>query len=343
MSSFFLKTGRKIGGDAPVFIIAEIGNNHQGNEELAWQAIEAAHKAGSDAVTFQYAPIHTLVVQKMHEDPRVSFLKECEFSLDQLKAFGQKIHSLGMAFSVNVEDADTLRLMMDIQIDFIKLCSADLTNLPYITAAASTGLPIFFSTGASYLGEIETAVNAMKAAGLKDFVLYHTNSGYPTPISNANLLQMDLIHSVFGGVKGYCDHTCHIIPPVVAVSRDAKVIEKHITTSRSLQGDDWNVSLEPNEFTTMVQYIRDAEKCFGVREKQPMECEKRTREFKRKSVVSKVAIPKGTPISEDMLAYKAPGTGISPIHWKAVVSCKAKIDIPADSVMEESMLEGFQL
>lgn len=341
MNTFILPNGRQVGGDAPVFVIAEIGNNHQGQEELAWAAIEAAYQAGSDAVTFQYAPIHTLVVKAMHEDPRVSFLKECEFSVSQLKAFGDKIHQLGMAFSVNVEDVDTLELMRGIGIDFIKLCSADLTNLPYITAAAATGLPIFFSTGASYLGEIETAVNAMKSAGLKDFVLYHTNSSYPTALSDANLLQMDLLHDVFGGVKGYCDHTCHIIPPVVAVSRNAKVIEKHITTNRELKGDDWMVSLEPQEFAQMVQYIRDAELCFGVREKQPLECEKRTREFKRKSVVSKTAIAKGTRITADMLTYKAPGLGISPVRYLEVVGSIALQDIEADVVLTESMLQGL--
>ncbi|MBF0168533.1 MAG: N-acetylneuraminate synthase family protein [Alphaproteobacteria bacterium] len=330
---------RWIGDESPVFIIAEVGNNHQGRMDLALSAIDHAARAGADAVSFQYAPLHTYCTRDLYEHPNLAFLRECEFSIAQLSELAAKVHSCGMAFSINVEDAETLDLALDIGIDFIKLCSADLTNIPYIRHCAGKKRPIFFSTGAAFLGEIELAFHAMRDAGLSDYVIYHTNSAYPTPIDEANILQMDVLHEIFGGVKGYCDHTVEIIPPIVAVARGAKVIEKHITTSRALRGDDWMVSLEPDEFKTMVAYIRQAEHSLGTREKAPMPSEQGTRLFKRKSIVSKKLIPKGTVLENDLFCFKLPGTGISPVDLASLLGRRVRQDIPPDVVIERSMLE----
>jgi len=332
---------RKIGDNHPVFIIAEVGNNHQGNFELAKQSISSAYETKADAVTFQYAPLETYCIKSMYGDKRLSFLKECEFSLKQLSELRDYAKKLNLAFSINVEDKDTIDEMLNIGIDFIKLCSADLTNIPYIQYCASKDKPIFFSTGAAYLGEIENAYNAMKITGLDKYVIYHTNSGYPTDIKDANIRQMDLLNSIFGGVKGYCDHTVDIIPPIVAVARGAKVIEKHITTDRSLKGDDYMVSLEPDEFKLMVKYIRQAEASLGSKIKQPMPCEKNTREFKRKSLVSKTRIEKGTVINEKHLCCKIPGTGLSPMKINHVLGKKTKVDIPEDILLSTEMIEDW--
>ena len=336
--NFRITDNRFIGDGEPVFVIAEIGNNHQGKIELAETAIEYAHEAGADAVSFQYAPLHTYCTRDMYDHPNLTFLSECKFSLGELAELGERVHGKGMAFSVNVEDAETLDKMLELGIDFIKLCSADLTNLPYIRSCAAKGLPIFFSTGAAYMEEIERAYNAMKDAGLGEFVIYHTNSGYPTPIEEANILLKDVLHDEYGGVKGYCDHTPHIIPPVVAVSRGAKVIEKHITTDRGLKGDDWMVSLEPGEFKTMVQFIRQAELALGNSDKKPLENEQPTRTFKRKSIISKCAISKGTVLTEGHLCFKLPGTGIAPYDIHTVIGRRADVFIPPDTVIVPKML-----
>lgn len=332
----------KIGGNNPVFIIAEVGNNHQGKFELAKKSVDFAYESGADAVSFQYAPISTYCIRSMYNDERLSFLKECEFSLDKITELRDYAKKLDLAFSVNVEDSDTLDNMLDIGIDFIKLCSADLTNIPYIQYCASKKKTIFFSTGAAYLGEIETACNAMISAGLDEYVIYHTNSGYPTAIEEANIRQMDLIHTVFRGVKGYCDHTVDIIPPIVAVARGAKVIEKHITTNRDLKGDDWMVSLGPDEFKLMVKYIRQAEESLGNAIKQPIQSETGTRTFKRKSIVSKINIPKGTVLNESHFSYKVPGTGLSPLELKRIVGKKTKVDIPEDVLILPEMIENWK-
>lgn len=332
----------KIGDDSPVFVIAEVGNNHQGNFALAKKSVGFAHESGADAVSFQYAPIGSYCIKDMYDDQRLQFLNECEFSLDQIAELRDHAKTLGLAFSVNVEDRDTLDKVLDIGIDFIKLCSADLTNIPYIRYCASENKPIFFSTGASYLGEIETAYNAMISSGLDEYVLYHTNSGYPTAIEDANIRQMDLLHTVFGGIKGYCDHTVDIVPPIVAVARGARVIEKHITTSRGLKGDDWMVSLEPDEFKLMVKYIRQAEASLGSIIKQPMPSESGTRTFKRKSIVSKCCIPKDTVLDESHFSYKVPGTGLSPLELERIVGKKTKVDIPEDVLVLPEMIEGWE-
>jgi N,N'-diacetyllegionaminate synthase len=332
---------RKIGDEESAFIIAEIGNNHQGNMELAKKAIISAEVAGADAVSFQYAPLSSYCIKGMYSHPNLSFLQECEFSIEQLQQLVDEVHGRNMACSINVEDNDMLDSVLGLDIDFIKLCSADLTNKPYIQYCASKNKPVFFSTGAAYLGEIERAYNFMLSAGLKEFVIYHTNSGYPTAIADANLLQMDLLHGIFGGVKGYCDHTVDIIPAVVAVSRGAKVVEKHITTDRSLKGDDWMVSLEPDEFKLMVSYIREAELSLGNKYKVPLESESGTREFKRKSIVTRVQISKGTTFSEELFTYKLPGTGIAPYALEAVLGKKAVKDIDRDVVLQPEMIQDW--
>jgi sialic acid synthase SpsE len=339
---FPITENRGVGDGEPVFIIAEVGNNHQGKMENALAAIDFAHEAGADAVTFQYAPLHTYCTKDMYEHPNLVFLKDCELALSQLSDLRERVKKKDMAFSINVEDADTLDTMLDMGLDFIKLCSADLTNLPYIRHCATKDLPIFFSTGAAYMEEIERAYNAMREAGLRKYVIYHTNSGYPTPVEDANIVQMDLLHDTFGGVKGYCDHTVDIIPPVIAASRGAKVIEKHITTDRGLKGDDWMVSLEPGEFKAMVGFIRQAEQALGSTDKKPLESEQPTRTFKRKSIVSKCAIPAGTLLREEHLCYKLPGTGIAPFELHTIVGCRASVSIPADTVIVREMVQASE-
>jgi N,N'-diacetyllegionaminate synthase len=335
---FNIRNDRYIGDGEKTFIIAEIGNNHQGKVELAEKAIDVAYNAGADAVSFQYAPLDTYCINEMKDHSNLAFLKECEFTIEQLEKFSRQVHEKGMAFSINVEDKDTLDKVINIGIDFIKLCSADLTNTPFVSYSASKNLPIFFSTGAAYIGEIERAFNVMVGSGLHDFVIYHTNSGYPTDIKDANILQMELLHEIFGGIKGYCDHTVDIIPPVVAVSRGAKVIEKHITTDRNLKGDDWMVSLEPEEFKTMVSMIRQAELCLGTRNKKPLESESRTREFKRKSIVSGCHIPKDTVFEEKHFKFKLPGTGFAPFEMSNLIGKKAACHIEEDVVIERDMI-----
>jgi sialic acid synthase SpsE len=333
---------RLIGDGHPVLVIAEVGNNHQGRFELAERAVAAAAAAGADAVSFQYAPLGSYVVRAFHDDPRVAYLKECEFSLERIAALRAQATALGLAFSVNVEDAETLDAVLGIGIDYIKLCSADLTNVPLLRYCATKGRPIFFSTGGAYLDEIRTAYDAMRGAGMSSYVVYHTNSGYPTPVEEANLLQMDMLQARFGGLKGYCDHTAEIIPSVAAAARGARVIEKHITTSRALKGDDWMVSLEPEEFALMVKQIRQAEAALGSAEKKPLPHEESTRSFKRKSICSRRAIRKGEVIDESMLTYKVPAAGISPTEFDRVVGRRAALAIEEDIVLRPEMIEGWE-
>ncbi|MBU1864512.1 MAG: N-acetylneuraminate synthase family protein [Candidatus Omnitrophica bacterium] len=339
---FAISERRKIGGAHPVFIIAEVGNNHQGDFNVARQSVDCAADVHADAVTFQHTPLRSYCVHTLHDDPRIALLKQCELSFEQLQKLRMRAKEKGLAFSVNVENAEMLDKVLKLGIDFIKLCSADLTNTPFIKYCASQQKPIFFSTGGAYIEEIQVAYDAMKKAGLRHYVIYHTNSGYPTPMSEANIRQMDLLHDRFGGVKGYCDHTGDIIPPIVAVSRGAKVIEKHITVCRASKGIDWMVSLEPQEFERMVTYIRQAESSLGSIVKEPTRFETETRLFKRKSIISKTNIPAGKIFSEEDFCYKLPSTGISPVDVDKVVGRKSLVDIAEDVVILPTYVEGFK-
>jgi len=334
------KVGSKlVGEDEPCFIIAENGNNHAGSFENALKIIKIAAECGANAVTFQHTPIDSYVIKSFYNDARVAYLKDCELTTEQLMLLKAEANKFRLAFSLNVEDFDHLELALQIGIDFVKLCSGDITNLPMLERCAASKKPIFFSTGSATFDEIQTAFESMRANGLEEWCIYHTNTRYPTPIEEADLTRMNAINEKFGGVMGYCDHTADIIPSVAAVARGAKVIEKHITLNRALRGDDWMVSLEPDEFSTMVRHIRESESALKPLIAKKTSDEDPTRTFKRKSIVSKKAIPKGTIITEELLTYKLPGSGIAPTDYKKLIGKKTSKEIPEDVIIKPDMFE----
>ena len=210
--------------------------------------------------------------------------------------------------------------------------------MPFLEYCATKKLPILLSTGAATLGEVETAINSIQSKGCQDIIVYHTNSGYPTPPEEVNLKVMDTLRSAFGLPVGFCDHTVEIIASIVAVARGANVIEKHFTLNRSLKGTDYQVSLEPDELKEMIRGIRLTKKMLGSPIKKPLKYEEKTRKFARRSIVSNLDIKKGEVITEEMLTFKRPGTGISPLLLDLVVDRKAKRNINKDKIITWDMI-----
>ncbi|MCK4244564.1 MAG: N-acetylneuraminate synthase family protein [Candidatus Omnitrophica bacterium] len=328
---------RLVGEEEPCFIIAEAGLNHGGDFKIAKEMVKVAADAGADAVTFQHI-LGDKFFAGIKKESSTNDWNKWQLSERELKELFEYASELNLLYTACVIDNESIDKIIEYGVSFFKIVSGDLTNLPFLEYCATKKLPILLSTGAAGLSEVEIALNTIQSVGNQDIVVYHTNSGYPTPPEGVNLRVMDTLKGAFGLPVGFCDHTLEIITPVVAVARGANVIEKHFTLDRSLKGPDYEVSLEPRELKEMVTNIRLCQKMLGSFIKKPLEYEQRTLEFARRSVVAGVKICKGTIITKGMLTFKRPGTGITPSLANLVVGRSAKVDIDEDEIITWDMI-----
>jgi N-acetylneuraminate synthase len=336
---------RKIGAGAPCFIIAEAGVNHNGDPALARRLVEAAAAAGADAVKFQTFDAALLTTagagkaayQRAHTDStesQLEMLRRLELSRQDhrdLMAYCDEKRLLFMSTPFEEQSCDFLD---EIGVPIFKVPSGEITNLPFLAHIARKGKPMILSTGMAYLGEVEQAVRTLRAAGNDKLVLLHCVSNYPAAPVDINLRAMQTMATAFGVPVGYSDHTMGIEIPLAAVALGACVIEKHFTLDRNLPGPDHQASLEPPELAALVQGIRKVEAALGHGRKEPAASELETAKVARKSLVTTRAIPAGTPLMEDMIGIKRPGTGLPPALLPYIVGRVARVDVPADSLLK---------
>lgn len=327
-------------------IIAEAGVNHNGEIDLAKKLIDVAAQAGADYVKFQTFKSDLLVsknakkasYQKQNtssaSDSQLEMLRKLELSENNhedliLHCKKRNIKFLSTAF--DLESIDYLKN----KLDFYKIPSGEITNLPYLRKVASLGLPIIMSTGMASMKEIKDAFNVLIQGGIlvKDITILHCNTEYPTPMKDVNLSAMNTIGKELGVSVGYSDHTLGIEIPIAAVALGACVIEKHFTIDRSLPGPDHKASLEPNELNQMVKSIRNIEIALGNGIKRPSESEKKNIEIARKSIVASKDINIGEILNEDNLTVKRPGNGMSPMLWDNIINTKATKNYKKDDLI----------
>lgn len=340
---------RRIGTGCPCFVIAEAGVNHNGNLDMAQRLIETAAQAGADAVKFQTFSSDRLVTRRAPkaayqqettgaQESQYAMLKRLELSPTDHERLFAHARAHGIVFLSTPFDQASADLLFDLGVGAIKIGSGDLTNLPLLEHIARRRLPIILSTGMAYLGEVEAAVHCIQAQGNASLVLLHCVSSYPARIEDVNLRAMLAMRQAFGLPVGYSDHTPGITVPIAAAALGASVIEKHFTLDSSLPGPDHRASLEPEDLRRMVRAIRDVEAALGDGRKRPTAGEVDTARVARKSVVSRDEIPAGTVITAEMLDIKRPGTGVPPRDLARVVGRRARVTIPADTVVEWEML-----
>lgn len=319
------------------FIIAEAGVNHNGDIRLAKQLIDAAVKAGADAVKFQTWQTELLVTKdaKMaeyqientrREETQFQMLKRLELSYADFTELKSYCDTLGITFMSTPDEEQSATFLDGLQAVF-KIGSGELTNTPFLRHIARFAKPVILSTGMGYLSEIEHAIATLCDAGLslEMITLLHATTDYPTIPEDVNLLAMKTIAQAFPGVAvGYSDHTLGIEVPVAAVALGAKVIEKHFTLDKTMEGPDHKASLDPQELADMVTSIRNIEKALGNGWKEPTKTERENRNIVRKSLVARKVISVGSVITAEMLEIKRPGCGISPARWDEVVGSVAK-------------------
>ena len=328
-------------------IIAEAGVNHNGSLELAKRMIDAAKSAGVDYIKFQTFKAEKLVsinagkanYQKKTtgtNESQFEMIKKLELDIDTHKELINYCRQKGIEFISTPFDLESIDLLYEIGVPFYKIGSGEITNYPYLKKIASKGLDIVLSTGMSNLGEVEAALNVLTDNGLEreQITLLHANTEYPTPYRDVNLKAMLTLKEAFKTKVGYSDHSLGIEVPIAAVAMGAQVIEKHFTLDCTMQGPDHKASLEPRELKEMVTAIRNIEKALGDGIKRPSESEKKNIAIARKSIVAAQKIKKGEIFTEENIAAKRPGSGISPMEWDKVIGRKAIKNFNPDDLIE---------
>lgn len=328
-------------------IIAEAGVNHNGSMKLARQLIDKAVDADVDYIKFQTFKAETLVNRAARqaeyqtknlgkEESQFEMMKKLELSFPEFIKLDEYCKETGIRFLSTPFDLESIDFLASLGMDYMKVPSGEITNLPYLRHIAQTGIPVIMSTGMCTLGMIEDALNVLYRNGLStdDITLLHCNTEYPTPMVDVNLRAMETLRSAFGTQVGYSDHTKGIEVPIAAVAMGATVIEKHFTLDRTLPGPDHVASLDPTELKAMVEAIRNIEKAMGSSVKKVSASEEKNINVARKSIVVSKAIRKGETFSEDNLTVKRPGNGISPMKWDEVLGITAKRDFEEDELIE---------
>ncbi len=319
-------------------IIAEAGVNHNGSLEIAKKLVEAASASGADFVKFQTF-IAEEIVSKIakkadyqlentcnEEESQLEMIKKLELTPEMHDELIKHCAKHNIKFLSTAFDLKSIQLLKNYNLELFKIPSGEITNLPYLEKVGKENYPWYvLSTGISNLSEIEQALFILESQGIKRscITVLHCNTEYPTPIEDVNLKAMLSIKEAFKVEVGYSDHTLGIEVPIAAVAMGGKVIEKHFTLDKSMEGPDHKASLEPIELKQMVDAIRNIEKALGDGIKRPSGSEAKNSAIARKSIVAKKEIKKGEIFSEDNLTVKRPGSGISPMRWYEIIGTKS--------------------
>jgi len=327
---------RKIGGSNPCYIIAEIGSNHNGNFDQACEMIERAAEAGVDAVKFQTFKAKNHYSTKtpgisLYNKGIYELIEELEIDRSWHTRLADVSKKSGVDFLDSPCDFEAIDLACQVDMPLLKVASFDMVDIRLINKISSTGRGVIFSTGMANMSEIETAINVCRKNNNEKIIVLQCTSIYPAPIELSNLKAMDTIQRAFDVIVGYSDHTLGDHIPCAAVAMGAKVIEKHYTLDRNMEGPDHAFAIEPAELDVMVKKIRDIESAIGNGIKNgPRREEMEFYEKARRSIMAKRDISEGEIIKDEDLVIKRPGTGIHPSQLPIVIGRKALKDIEVD-------------
>lgn len=331
-----------------VLIIAEAGVNHNGQLDLALQLIDKAADAGADVVKFQTFKSENLVsisaekaeyqINNSSEKTETQYemLKKLELKEEWYSVLIDRCRARGIQFLSTGFDEESMDFLEGLNFPFYKIPSGEITNRPYLLHVAGKRKPVILSTGMANLQEVKAAVTVLEEGGLKrsEITVLHCNTEYPTPFEDVNLKAMNHIKEELGLEIGYSDHTLGIEVSLAAVALGAKVIEKHFTLDRKMDGPDHAASLEPNELKLMVSGIRNIEKALkGSGKKEPSESERKNILIARKSIHLSRDLNKGEFISTGDLMMLRPADGISPMEIDNVIGKCVKRSLSKGSIL----------
>jgi sialic acid synthase SpsE len=332
-------------GDAP-YIIAEIGVNHEGQLDLALRLIDLAKKGGADAAKFQsykanriasrFSPAYWDTTKESTLSQFELFKKYDSFGPAEYETLARHCQDVQIDFLSTPFDSDAVEFLAPL-VPFFKIASADITNVPLLRQVATKAKPVVLSTGASTLGEIDTAVGVLTESGCKELVLMQCILNYPCPNENAHLNMIDGLKRAFPETPiGYSDHTLpdeRMLILSAAWLKGALVIEKHFTHDKTLPGNDHYHAMDVDDLRKFQENIVLLMKVLGQKQKRPLPEEQPAREHARRSIVVDKPLRIGQVITSSDITYKRPGHGVSPLFWDEIVGSKAARDLEEDHVL----------
>lgn len=337
---------RCISLNSRTFIIAEAGVNHNGDINIAKKLIDAAVECGADAVKFQSFKTKNLILDKIDKAPyqekttdnnesQTDMLKKLEIAITEMQDLKKYAESKGIIFLSTPFEEESLNELDEIGVDAYKVAATDLTNIQFLRQVASKKKPIILSAGMCYLEEVQKALEAIQPIN-EDVILLQCTANYPITDEEANIGVISTFKNKFDMLIGYSDHSKGVGASPYAVALGAKVIEKHFTLSRTMEGPDHLASIEPNELKELVETVRKVEKYVGDGVKMPTCSEQFTRKALQKCLVAKRTIKEGEELTgENIVAKRTSGVGISALYYDKIVGSVAKKDYQEDDIIEQ--------
>lgn len=340
---------RLIGEGYPTYIIAEMSANHGGDFNRAIEIIHAAKESGADCIKIQTYTADTLTIDSDKEYFKIkkgtwkgenlySLYKRAYTPWEWQARLKEEADKIGIDFLSTPFDKTAVDFLEELGVDFYKIASFEVVDIPLIKYVASKGKPIIMSTGMATLGEIEDAVNTVKSQGNNNLCLLKCSSAYPAVPEDMNLKTIKHLEDTFGVPAGLSDHSLGSVGAVTAVAMGAKIIEKHFCLSREIASADSSFSMEPHEFKQMVQDIRAAERAIGRVSYEVSEREKVSRAF-RKSIFAVKDIKKGDVFNEENIRVIRPGHGLAPKYYEGILGKVATRDIERGTPIKWDMIK----
>lgn len=341
---------RKIGNGEPCFITLEAGPTHDGIEAAMGLATVAA-EAGADAVKFQIVDADRLVANRAQqfgyevlldrvsgkteavEESLYEILKRRQLTPKEWRAVKAHCDKLGIAFFATVTFEDELTLVAELKCAAVKIASGDVNHFPLLRLAARTGLGVQLDTGNSTLGEIETAVDVIRAAGDPQIVIHHCPPGYPSPAEKVNLRILQTLKQMFQTPVAFSDHSPGWDMMIASVVLGVDLIEKTITFDRTTRSPEHMFSLEPEDAKRFVNAIRDVEKAMGQTRRLMTPEERKKRDAVRRSAFLAEPAKAGAALADLKFDYRRPGYGIGPDEIEKLLDLKLRTDLPSGHML----------
>ena len=346
-----IKIGNKsIGNNHPAFIIAELSANHLQNFDLAVDTIKAMKESGADAVKLQTYTPDTITIDSDNEYFQINqgtlwdgktlyqLYQEAYTPWEWQPKLKRIAEDLGLICFSSPFDKTAVDFLEKMDVPAYKVASFEITDIPLIEYIASKGKAVIISTGIATLADIEEAVHACRRMGNDQIALLKCTSAYPAPLEESNLRTIPNLADIFNTVVGLSDHTLGISAPIASVALGASIIEKHFILDRKMGGPDAAFSMEPDEFRSMVDAVREVEKALGTVNYDLTEKTRKSREFSR-SLFAVEDIKAGESLTEENVRSIRPGFGLHPRYLEQIIGKKARTDLKRGTPLDWNLIE----
>lgn len=348
-----------IGHNRPTYIIAEIGINHNGSMEIAKQLISESAKAGVDAVKFQKRTAKSIMVENNINKNPIGYLSKSvndistdqpkygswsypdlrvELSEDNFKELQQYSQNLNVEFFASPWDEESLDFLLSIKVNLLKIPSVEITNHQFLEKFSKTNLPIILSTGTANMENIDKALEIL-SRGNSEIMLLQCTSAYPSVYNEIDLNVISTFLEKYDNIIGYSGHEPGIHIPVASVAMGARIVEKHVTLNKKMNGTDHAASIDMNELKEMVRCIREVEMAFGSKIKKKYSSENPLINVLGKCLVTTRKIQAGTIITEDMITTKGPFVGIPAANYYDIIGKKILKNKEQDQTLVEEDIQ----